>query len=83
MNLFVANVSREVKEDALKALFSEFGEVTSVEIPTDYTTGQSRGFGLVEMPNEQSAISAITKLTDADFFGKNLVVSQARPKSLL
>ena len=81
MNLFVANVSRDVKEEALKALFSEFGSVTSAKIITDRLTGQSKGFGFVEMPNDQEASAAMTKLTNASFFGKNLVVSKARPKT--
>jgi len=81
MNLFVANVSHEVNEDALKALFSEFGEVTTVKIVTDRLTGNSKGFGFVEMPNDQSALDAIKRLTHASFFGKSLVVSKARPKT--
>jgi RNA recognition motif-containing protein len=81
MNLFVANVNREVNEDALKALFSEFGEVTSVKIVLDQITGHSKGFGFIEMPNEQSALDAIKKLAKASFFGKNLIVSKARPKT--
>jgi RNA recognition motif-containing protein len=81
MNLFVANISRTVKDDALKALFSEFGEVTSAKIITDKHTAESKGFGFVEMPNEGQALEAINKLTNADFFGKNLVVSKAKPKT--
>lgn len=81
MNLFVANISRSVKEDALKLLFSEFGEVTSVKIISDKYTGESKGFGFVEMVNDQQASDAIKKLTDANFFGRNLVVSKARPKT--
>ena len=80
MNLFVANISREVKDEALKALFSEFGEVTSVKIVNDKYTGESKGFGFVEMRNDNQALEAIKKLTNANFFGKNLVVSKARPK---
>lgn len=81
MNLFVANVSREVKENALKALFSEFGEVSTVKIVIDRMTGDSKGFGFVEMPNDQCALDAINKLTNASFFGKSLMVSKARPKT--
>lgn len=81
MNLFVANISRSVKEDALKLLFSEFGEVTSVKIISDKYKGESKGFGFVEMVNDQQASDAIKKLTDANFFGRNLVVSKARPKT--
>lgn len=81
MNLFVANISNTVNEEALKALFAEFGEVQSVKIMTDKTTGSSRGFGFVEMNNEKHALDAIRKLTNAPFFGKKLVVSKARPKA--
>jgi RNA recognition motif-containing protein len=81
MNLFVANISREVNTDALKALFSEFGEVTSVKIISDKYTGESKGFGFVEMLNDNQALEAIKKLSNATFFGKNLSVSKARPKA--
>ncbi|HEY3404899.1 MAG TPA: RNA-binding protein [Ohtaekwangia sp.] len=81
MNLFVANISREVSENALKALFSEFGEVTSVKIVIDRTTGFSKGFGFVEMQNEHAAAIAIKKLTHANFFGMTLMVTKARPKT--
>lgn len=81
MNLFVANVSREVNEDALKALFAEFGEVTSVKIIVDRLTGNSKGFGFVDMPNNENALNAMHKLTHASFFGKSLIVSKAKPKT--
>jgi RNA recognition motif-containing protein len=81
MNLFVANISRTVKDDALKALFAEFGEVTSATIINDKVTGESKGFGFVEMANDSQALDAIKKLTNASFFGRNLVVSKARPKT--
>jgi RNA recognition motif-containing protein len=81
MNLFVANIDRTVKDDALRALFSEFGEVVSVKIVGDKYTGESKGFGFVEMRDDNQALVAIKKLTNANFFGKNLVVSKARPKT--
>jgi RNA recognition motif-containing protein len=81
MNLFVTNISRVVKDDALKALFAEFGEVTTVKIIFDKFTGESKGFGFVEMANDSQALDAIKKLTNASFFGKNLVVSKARPQT--
>jgi RNA recognition motif-containing protein len=82
MNLFVANISRIVKEDALKALFSAFGEVTSLNIVSDKHTGESKGFGFVEMRSDTQGQEAIRKLSNADFFGKRLVVSKARPKTI-
>jgi RNA recognition motif-containing protein len=81
MNLFITNISRTVNEDALKALFSEFGEVSSVKIVNDKFTGESKGFGFIEMLNDGQALDAIKKLNNANFFGRNLVVSKARPKS--
>lgn len=81
MNLFVANIGRDVKDDALKALFAEFGEVQSAKVISDKYTGESKGFGFVEMPDESSALEAIDKLTNVEFFGKKLVVSKARPKT--
>jgi RNA recognition motif-containing protein len=81
MNLFVANISRIVKDDALRGLFEKFGEVTSVKIVVDKYNGDSKGFGFVEMPDEKQAFDAITKLTNAEFFGRKLVVSKARPKT--
>jgi RNA recognition motif-containing protein len=80
MNLFVTNISRTVGEEALKALFQEFGQVTSVKIISDKYTGESKGFGFVEMVNESQAFNAIEKLTNAEFFGRKLMVSKARPK---
>lgn len=80
MNLFVSNISHIVNQEALKALFSEFGEVTSVKIITDKYTGDSKGFGFVEMQDAGQGQVAINKLNHATFFGKNLIVSKARPK---
>lgn len=81
MNLFVANISRTVTEDALKALFSEFGKITSVKIVTDKYTGESKGFGFVDMLNDHEAMEAIKKLSRASFFGSRLLVSKAKPKT--
>jgi len=61
-------------------LFAEFGEVTSVKIINDRYTGESKGFGFIEMTDELQALEAIKKLTNANFFGKNLVVSKAKPR---
>ena len=81
MNLFVTNISHTVKEDALMALFSEFGQVSSVKIIGDKYTGESKGFGFVDMANDNQALEAIRKLTNAEFFGRRLLVSKARPKT--
>lgn len=81
MNLFVANISRTVTEDALKALFSEFGEITSAKIVIDKYTGESKGFGFVDMLHDRDAMEAIKKLSRASFFGSKLLVSKAKPKA--
>ena len=81
MKLFVGNISKSVKADALRALFEELGEVASVVILTDKYTGESKGFGFVEMPNDQQASQAIRKFSNAEFFDRKLVVSKARPKT--
>ena len=78
MNLFVANINNTVKEEALRGLFSEFGQVSSVKIMSDKYTGESKGFGFVEMVNDRQALDAIKKLTNAEFFGRRLVVSKAK-----
>jgi RNA recognition motif-containing protein len=81
MNLYVSNISRSAKEDALRELFAEFGEVTSAKIINDRYTGESKGFGFVEMTNENEALEAIKELTNKNFEGRNLVVTEARPKA--
>lgn len=81
MNLFVSNLDRSVNEDALKALFSEFGAVVSVKIITDRLSGISKGFGFIEMSNESQAMTAIEKLSNAEYFGRRLAVSKAKPRS--
>lgn len=81
MNLFVSNISHLVKDGALKELFGAIGEVTSAKIVNDRYTGESRGFGFVEMSNDVSGALAIKQLSGANFFGRNLVVSLARPRT--
>ncbi|HWB62992.1 MAG TPA: RNA-binding protein [Chitinophagales bacterium] len=79
MNIYVANINFRAKEDQLKELFSQFGEVSSVKIITDRETGRSRGFGFVEMPNDSEGKQAVAQLNGADFQQRNLVVNEARP----
>jgi len=80
MNLFVGNISKLVRTEALQALFSEFGEVASAHVVVDNITKESKGFGFVEMPNDYQANEAIYSLTNAVFFGSKLFVSKARPR---
>lgn len=83
MNLFVSNINRTVSEDALKALFSEFGAVSSAKIIIDRQSGESKGFGFVEMSNDNEAMAAIDKLSNAEYFGRKLAVSKAKPRTAM
>jgi RNA recognition motif-containing protein len=81
MNIYVANIPFKASEQEFRALFEEFGEVSSAKIVMDKETQRSRGFGFVEMADETSAREAIKKLNGSDFLGKSLVVNEARPKT--
>jgi RNA recognition motif-containing protein len=80
MNIYVGNLSYNVTEDELKKLFSEFGEVTTVNIITDKFSGQSKGFGFVEMTNDSEAEEAIKALDGSELKGRNIKVNQAKPR---
>ena len=80
MNIYVGNLSREATEDDLKEAFKAFGEVTSVKIIKDKFTGDSRGFGFVEMSNNSEAQAAISGLDGKDLKGSALRVNEARPR---
>ena len=81
MNIYVGNLPREATEDDLRKAFEEFGQVSSAKIITDRFTGDSRGFGFVEMPNNPEAQSAISGLDGKDLKGRALRVNEARPRS--
>lgn len=80
MNIYVSNLSFNVQDEDLKGFFTPYGEVTSAKIINDKATGQSRGFGFVEMPDKAAATKAITELNDATVEGRNIKVMEARPK---
>jgi RNA recognition motif-containing protein len=80
MNIYVGNLLREATEDDLRQAFEAFGQVTSVKIITDRYTGDSRGFGFVEMPDHQEAKAALSGLDGKDFKGRALKVNEARPR---
>ena len=80
MNIYVGNLSYRMTEDDLHQAFAEFGEVTSAKIITDRDTGQSKGFGFVEMPNQSEGEAAISALNESDVKGRNLRVNEARPR---
>jgi RNA recognition motif-containing protein len=81
MNIYVGNLPREVTEDDLLEAFEEFGQVESVKIITEKGSGESRGFGFVEMPAEAEAQSAIDGLNGKELKGGMLKVKEARPRS--
>ncbi|HDM08671.1 MAG: RNA-binding protein [Candidatus Omnitrophica bacterium 4484_49] len=80
MNIYVGNLSRDISEQDLKARFAEYGEVLSCRIIKDQFSGQSRGFGFVEMPSQEEAEKAIAALNGKELSGRPLVVNQARPR---
>ena len=80
MNIFVAKLNFDTQEDDLRTAFEEFGEVESVKIITDKFSGRSKGFGFVEMPNDEEALAAIADLNDQEFDGRTIVVKKAEPR---
>ena len=81
MNIFVGNLSKEVTDDDLQSLFSEYGTVRSVKVIKDMFSGESKGFGFVEMPGQAEAQKAISELNTKDLKGKKITVNEARPRS--
>jgi RNA recognition motif-containing protein len=80
MNIYVGNLPREATEEDLRQAFEAFGQVTSAKIITDKFTGDSRGFGFVEMSNNSEAQAAISGLDGKDLKGSTLRVNEARPR---
>ncbi|RCJ40135.1 RNA-binding protein [Nostoc minutum NIES-26] len=80
MSIYVGNLSYEVTQDTLSAVFAEYGTVRRVQLPTDRETGQLRGFGFVEMGTEAEEASAIEALDGAEWMGRDLKVNKAKPK---
>jgi RNA recognition motif-containing protein len=81
MNIYVSHLSWNTQNDSLQSLFAQFGEVTSANIITDRETGRSRGFGFVEMPNDEEAQKAIDALNNTDFEGQTIRTEEARPRT--
>ena len=80
MNIYVGNLSYQTTEDELRDLFAEFGDVVSAKLIVDKFTGQSKGFGFVEMSNNSEAQKAIDELNGRDVNGRSVTVNQARPR---
>jgi cold-inducible RNA-binding protein len=79
-SLFVGNMNFQTTESDLRALFEPFGEITRVQVMTDRDTGRSRGFGFVEMADDEAAAQAIAALNGKELDGRALNVNEARPR---
>lgn len=80
MNIYVGNLPYGIDEDELRDIFSRFGEVSKVNLIMDKFSGQSKGFGFVEMPNNSEADEAIKALNESALKGRNIKVNQAKPR---
>lgn len=81
MNIYVSNLAFSTQDDDLRNLFAAYGEVDSAKVVTDRETGRSRGFGFVEMSDDSAAQKAISELNQASIGGRNISVTEARPKA--
>ncbi|MFO7659019.1 MAG: RNA-binding protein [Bacteroidales bacterium] len=81
MNIFIAKLNYKTSSDVLKETFEEYGEVSSAKVILDRDTGRSKGFGFVEMPNEQEAGKAIDELNNFELEGSKIVVKKANPRA--
>jgi RNA recognition motif-containing protein len=81
MNIYVGNLSYNVSEEDLKTAFEAFGQVASASIIKDKFSGQSKGFGFVEMPTKEEAQAAITGMNGKEMKGRTLNVNEARPRT--
>jgi RNA recognition motif-containing protein len=80
MNIFVAKLNFKTRKEELEAAFAKFGQVSSVKIVRDKDTGRSKGFGFVEMPNDEEGLAAISGLNEKELDGRTIVVKPANPK---
>ena len=80
MNIYVSNLSFNVTDDDLQGFFSDYGAVSSAKVITDKFTGKSRGFGFVEMPDDEAAKKAINELDGGVVEGRSIKVTEARPR---
>jgi RNA recognition motif-containing protein len=81
MNIYVGNLDYQLTEDNLKAAFEAYGEVETARIIEDRSTGRSKGFGFVEMPEKEEALKAIEGLNETELGGRKIIVNEARPKT--
>jgi RNA recognition motif-containing protein len=81
MNIFIGNLSKDVTEDDLQDLFSEYGTVRNVKVIKDLFSGESKGFGFLEMPGQAEAQKAMSELNTRELKGKKIAVNEARPRN--
>ena len=81
MNIYVGNLSYEATDETIREAFESFGQVASARVIKDKYNGQSKGFGFVEMPGEAQAQAAIRSLNGKELLGKEVTVSEARPRT--
>lgn len=81
MNIYVGNLPYSVTDSDLRETFTQYGSVDQVNLITDKFSGESKGFGFVEMANNSEADAAIKALNGTDYQGRNITVNQAKPKS--
>ena len=81
MNIYISNLSYGVNDADLSQLFAEFGEIASAKVIMDRESGRSRGFGFVEMHNDEEGRKAIEELNEAEYDGKVISVAVARPRT--
>ena len=80
MNIFVGNIDFKLTEDDLKAAFQPYGEIESARIVKDRDTDRPKGFGFIEMPNNEEALKAIEALDGSELCGRKIAVNESRPK---
>ncbi len=80
MNIYVGNLSWSMTDDDLSNLFSQYGTVTSAKILKEKNTGRSKGFGFVEMEDEEAAKTAIATLNESEIQGRKLIVNESQPR---
>ncbi len=80
MDIYVGNLPYEADDQKLQELFAQYGTVTSARVIVDKFSGESKGFGFVEMPDKAEALTAIKATNEQDFMGRNLRVNESQPK---
>ena len=81
MNIYISNLSHGINDANLHELFNEYGEISSAKVITDRESGRSRGFGFVEMKNDDEGQKAISELNEAEYDGRIISVAVARPRT--